>query len=101
MPGPGFYLTLVSLPLLLFSAVTVLCGWKREKSGATSASSYEYGGGSSGLLAKARRPFARKNKAADGYGQRDASNGAAVDEDNKNSIPLSSRQRVMDAFNRS
>lgn len=31
MPGPAFYFTLVSIPLLFFSAITVCCGWRKGR----------------------------------------------------------------------
>jgi hypothetical protein len=35
MPGPAFYFTLVSIPLLFFSALTVCCGWRKGRKDAT------------------------------------------------------------------
>ncbi|CAO1621029.1 unnamed protein product [Parajaminaea phylloscopi] len=97
-PGPAFYLTLISLPLLLFSALTVACGWQRERKGGSD--SYEYGGGSSGLLARVKKPFGGR------YGRKEASDAPATGNypdqslQDKDSIPLTSRQRVLDAFNK-
>lgn len=119
-PGPGFYLTLISLPLLLFSAVTVMCGWKRERDGEPVG--YDTGYGSS---KKSRfggfgmsRPWKKNNAAAasttaDGstdqpysvgtYGQKDNQYNASTVNTNattdKDTIPLTSRQRVLDAYN--
>ena len=77
MPGPGFYLTLVSLPLLFFSALTVCCGWRKEKKGDYTPASY---GGS-------------------GRSNYDYSTGGASTAETGDKIPLqSSRQRVLDAF---
>lgn len=99
-PGPGFYLTLISIPLLVFSALTVACGWHRERSGG-GGSSYEYGGGSSGLLSRVRRPFGGrygKRDDATAAGKADYSSSSVQD---NNSIPLTSRQRVLAEFNKS
>lgn len=44
VPGPAFYFTLVSIPLLFFSALTVCCGWRRgskETKGSSFRSDYD------------------------------------------------------------
>lgn len=30
-PGPAFYFTLISIPLLFFSSLTVCCGWRKGR----------------------------------------------------------------------
>lgn len=80
MPGPGFYLTLISIPLLFFSALTVCCGWRKQKDDDYMPSSYT-------------RKSAMTSTSA---------NGADPDYDYStggDKIPMqSSRQRVLDAF---
>lgn len=115
-PGPGFYLTLISLPLLLFSGFTVLCGWKKERDGDPVGYDTGYGSKKSRFSGIAMPWKKNKSTAAAGaaasdepyatsgtYGQRDTANGynastinTASDKDN---IPLTSRQRVLDAYN--
>jgi hypothetical protein len=84
-PGPGFYLTLISLPLLFFSALTVCCGWRKAKRGDYSSTSTpsRFGRRSRG------QPLASTTETGGDY---DYSTGG-------DKIPLqSSRQRVLDAF---
>ena len=82
-PGPAFYLTLISLPLLFFSALTVCCGWRKEKHGDALPSSY---GSSTGGNRFGRFKFGRNKNSNGSYGGGEK-------------IPLqSSRQRVLDAF---
>lgn len=54
-------------------------------------------------MSRAKRPFGggygRRSKSATDSSIGKGTNG--VEEDNKNSIPLTSRQRVLDAFNKS
>ncbi|CEH14160.1 Actin cortical patch SUR7/pH-response regulator PalI [Ceraceosorus bombacis] len=82
MPGPSFYLTLISIPLSLFSAITVCCGYRKTKN-EDSYGGYKAGSGAS----KPARfnPFKRNR-------------GANATDASGSSIPLSSRQRVMQAF---
>ncbi|CAO1623001.1 unnamed protein product [Sympodiomycopsis kandeliae] len=122
-PGPGFYLTLISLPLLLFSAVTVLCGWKKEKSGEPAGYDTGYGSSKKSKFGGfgMSRPWKRNNKDASAaqngssdqpysvgtYGQKsndagyNASTVNTAHTENQDSIPLTSRQRVLDAYNSS
>lgn len=87
IPGPGFYMTLVSLPLLFFSALTVCCGWRKAKGGENSYTS---------SLKSSR--FGKRSAAAA------PSTIAGNDQDfdystGGDKIPLqSSRQRVLEAF---
>lgn len=87
IPGPGFYMTLVSLPLLFFSALTVCFGWRKAKNGGDSYST----------PSKPSR-FGRRSRSA----AQPASTVNNDDYDNStggDKIPLqSSRQRVLEAF---
>ena len=88
VPGPAFYLTLISLPLLFFSALTVCCGWRKEKRGdsypATYDSSYASGGAGGSKFSSFKSRFSR-NKDVSG--------------DGTEKIPMqTSRQRVLDAY---
>lgn len=84
IPGPGFYLTLISIPLLFFSALTVCCGYRKVKRGDSYSSS-----------SKPSRFGRRSNNGANTsteMGDYDYSTGG-------DKIPMqSSRQRVLDAF---
>lgn len=83
VPGPGFYLTLISLPLLFFSALTVCCGWRKEKRGDVLPAAYEPSKSGSRFDRFSRFSFGKRNKNVDGT----------------DNIPMqSSRQRVLDAF---
>jgi hypothetical protein len=80
VPGPGFYLTLISIPFLFFSALTVCCGWRKVKKGDSGYTS------NSGFVRRAGQPLATTEN------DYDYSTGG-------DKIPLqSSRQRVLDAF---
>lgn len=82
-PGPGFYLTLISLPLLFFSALTVCCGWRKAKRGDYSSTPSRFRRRSKG------QPLASATETGGDY---DYSTGG-------DKIPMqSSRQRVLDAF---
>lgn len=110
MPGAGFYMTLVCIPLLAFSMVTVFCGWRSDKSGDYPSTGYGAGGYGSDMETGKKGRFAmpwKKNRNAagaaggngsvnGGYGQRSYDDGH-----NKDSIPLSSRQKVLNAYHSS
>lgn len=83
MPGPAFYLTLISIPLLFFSALTVCCGWRRHKKSDSVPAYYT--------------PEERASKIGTNRSMPDYDGEAKGD-----SIPLqTSRQRVLDAFHKS
>lgn len=99
MPGPGFYLTLISLPLLFFSALTVCCGWRQQKRKDAYPASYEPDNSGSrfgGFGSKISSKFGRKNdRANSGFRSKNVSEQSNGTE----KIPMqSSRQRVLDAF---
>jgi hypothetical protein len=117
MPGAGFYMTLICIPLLAFSMVTVFCGWRSDKAGNAPSAGYGASGAGAGAYGSdmetgtgRKRRFAtpwKRNRGAagvgagngtvgDGYGQRSYDDGH-----NKDSIPLSSRQKVLDAYHSS
>lgn len=86
VPGPGFYLTLISLPLLFFSALTVCCGWRKEKRGDALPSTYEPATSSSFAGRLGNKFNFRRNR------DPSASQGGEK-------IPMqTSRQRVLDAY---
>lgn len=83
VPGVGFYCALISIPLLFLAGLTVCCG-RREKD---SVDDYEY----SSSKKPSKFNFGRKNRAA--------ASGSVAETDN--GIPLSSRNRVLNAFEES
>lgn len=117
MPGAGFYMTLICIPLLAFSMVTVFCGWRSDKSGDAATASYGASGSGAygsdmetGKKGRFAAPWKRNRGTAGagagatggsaavngGYGQRSYDDGH-----NKDNIPLSSRQKVLDAYHSS
>jgi hypothetical protein len=101
-------MTLVTIPLLLFSTFTVACGWKQDRSGKFDGG-YAAGGASTtastGGGMKSRLQPWKKNRASNGttaatagYGDRDY---AAETGQTKDSIPLTSRDRVLAEYNKS
>jgi hypothetical protein len=86
VPGPGFYLTLISIPLLFFSALTVCCGYRKVKRGD------QYPSSSLSSSTPWTSRFSRRSQPMTETGDYDYSTGG-------DKIPLqSSRQRVLDAF---
>ncbi|PWN51712.1 pali-domain-containing protein [Violaceomyces palustris] len=81
MPGPAFYMTLISIPLLVFAGLTVCCGRRKDKEGSAYVSGSNY---------TPAAPY-------------EGNNYSTTTQQTSESYPMkkSSAQKVMDAFHSS